>query len=150
MEGYLPDNEDTVMFSRDTNLLKEHKISFRAEYRGIMIRQKLESVIHTAAEHLIDSNEQLKVTPTRIESTKLVQTSNGPAPVRSIRKYMSHRTRRIIYDHNEGAAFKSEKSYIKFLEFLEIPQGSLMDKARILGVSKSTVLEFSKLDKEKI
>ena len=146
---YLPDNEDSVMYLRQSNLSKNFKIKLRAYYRAHMIKDLLESAIHTVTEHLMEHRTEIKVTDTRIEDTKLVTTDNGKsASVRTIRKYMSPRTKRVVALHNEVAPFKSETTQEKYNCFLELDSGvSLEFISESLQISKSTASEFRKYKK---
>jgi hypothetical protein len=143
---YVPDNEDIIMFSRQGYLSKSDKIKYRAQCRQMYMTEKLEQVIHMAAEHLIDVEALTKVTGTRIENTKLIKLDKSSASVKTIRKYMSSRTKKVIDEHNTYAPFRTSKTFEKYHEFLGMPVGmpveGVIDK---LGISKTTALEFRKL-----
>jgi hypothetical protein len=143
--GFVPHNEDIVMFSRAQNIPKGVKISIRADIRKGFIKSQLGTIIHTTTEHLIETQEALKVTGTRIQSTQMVTMDNKLASVRSIRKYMHWKTKRIIDEHNEVAPFKSVVQLDKYMKFKELPmEYSLSDISEELGVSRSTAIEFRK------
>jgi hypothetical protein len=143
---FVPDNEDTIMFYRDSIIPKKEKIKLRAYYRANLVKKLLSSAIHTVAEHLIESQDEVKVSHTRIEDTKMVTTSKGPASVRTIRKYMSDRTLRIVDEHNDSAPFASDISKEKFYCYMGLPiETSLNEISESLQVSKSTATAFKKL-----
>lgn len=145
-DEYAPDNEDIVMFVRDSKLSKGDKITIRSGYRYARVRENLETAIHTVAEYLIDVEEMLKITGPRIENTKMVSFNNAPASIRTIRKYMTLRTRKIIEEHNECAPFKSDATATKFLEFLNLQHPMSLDEiTATLGISKRTAVEFKTL-----
>lgn len=145
-DEYLPDNEVPVLFQRDSKFSKGQKISIRSEYRGYTIKEKLESVIHNAAELLIEEREFLKVTNAKIKDTGLVETSRGVASLNTIAKYMGGRTQKVIDVHNEVAPFKTEVTEKAYAEFLKISGQSVRYIANELGVSNNTVLMFRKLE----
>ena len=143
---YEPDNEDSIMFYRESGIAKADKIRLRAFYRANMVKDLLEKAIHTVAEHLIEAQNQIKITDTRIESTKMVSTKRGPASVKTIRKYMSDRTRRIMQEHNNIAPFSTQASLEKFQQFLDMPEeSSLTAISEELQVSRSTAASFKQL-----
>ena len=142
---YEPDTEDFVLYSRDSKLDRGFKISIKAQLRARAALDYFEKAIHSAAEYLIDQTELVKVSHTRIRDTTLIQSSKGVASTQTIRKYMSERTKRVIDEHNSWSPFKSEGTYIKFEKFIKLEQDLSADEiADILGVSKSTVLDFRK------
>lgn len=146
---YIPDNEDSVMFKRESSIAKEDKIRLRAYYRANQVKELLERAIHTVAEHLIEAQEQIKVTHTRIESTKMVTTKKGPASVRTIRKYMSERTRRIIEEHNSYAPFATETTMEKYYCYLSMDEEStLTEISESLDISRSTASQFRRIRNE--
>lgn len=151
LEGYAPDNEDVVMFSRKGSFSKQDKIKIRANHRMLFVANRLEQVIHTIAEHLIDEQTLIKVTGSGIESTKMVTTDTGPASVRTIRKYMSDRTKNVIEEHNEYAPFKSIITSKKYADFLKLPNGISLDEiASTLNISKRTAIDFRVLSSKDI
>jgi len=138
-----------VLFSRESMYSRETKMRIHSEIRELKVKNHLASAIHIVAEHLMDSFDKVKITTSKIENTKMVTTKKGPASIRSISKYMSEATKRDISDHNVGAEFKSYRAFEKYERFLEIEGGSLDRTAKELGVSKSTVIEFKRIQNER-
>jgi len=141
---YAPTTGVYVLFSRTSLFSRETKMQIHRDVRATTVKVHLSSAIHIVAEHLMDTYEQVKITTSKIENTKMVTTSKGPASVRSISKYMSEATKKDISDHNVGATFKSYGTFAKYQAFLEHkdPDASLDRIASELGISKSTVMEF--------
>tara|TARA_R110000772_G_scaffold27361_20_gene69674 strand:- start:1499 stop:2410 length:912 start_codon:yes stop_codon:yes gene_type:complete len=145
-KDYEPDNEVPILFERNSKFTREEKISILAEYRGYLVKDKLESVIHTAAEHLIDKQEYLKVTNSKIQETGIVETHRGKASIKTISKYIAPRTKKIIGDHNEVAYFATQNAFDKYKQFLELEENLTLDEmASKLQASKSTIIEFKEL-----
>ena len=146
MDTYEPDTEDFILYSAQSDLSKEQKISIRAGIRRDAAINYFQKAIHTATEYLIDIEDMVKLTHAKIKDTKMVETSKGVASVQTIRKYMSDRTKRIFDEHNSWAPFKSGGTYEKFKEFLDLdPLYSIEATSQVLQVSKSTVVEFRRI-----
>ena len=144
---YEPTTGVYVLFSNASFLSKETKMQVHRDVRAATVKVHLSTAVHIVAEHLMDTYEQVKITTSKIENTKMVTTSRGPASVRSITKYMSEATKRDINDHNVGASFKSYGTFTKYQAFLEHadPEDSLDKVAVDLGISKSTAVEFKRV-----
>jgi len=142
-----PDNQDIVMFHRDSKFSPVQKMRIKAICRGEAVKERMESAIHIAAEHLIDVEVFVKITAPRIENTKMVVRNGNITPAKTIRKYMGERTKRVIEEHNSYAPFKSEKSADKYKEFLALDHinMSLDEMVYKLGVSKSRAVEFRRM-----
>ena len=144
--GYVPDNEVPVLFQRNSKLTRGQKITIMSEYRGYMVTEKMESIIHTATEHLIDTKEYLKITKSRIRETGIVETNKGVASVNTISKYIAPRTKKVIEDHNHTAPFKTQNTEDLYREFLKLPEHQTITwYSQALECSNSTIIEFKKL-----
>jgi hypothetical protein len=145
--AYTPTTGVYVLFSNTSMFTPSMKKEVHAMARMTKIYEHMSSAIHIVVEHLMDEFEQVKITTSKIETTKLVVTKKGSASIRSITKYMSEATKKNISDHNIGAAFKSYRTYEKYAKFLELQEinDSLGRTAATLGVSKSTIMEFKKV-----
>jgi len=143
---YYPKTGVFILFSKNSKYSKGDKISIHAQSRSQAIVGHLSSAIHIAAEHLIDTQEFMKITNTKIEDTKLVRTHRGVASLRMIAKYMKDDTKEIIADHNAAAPFPTTRTMKKYKEFLAIEEGkSLSEITTALSISKSTAVEFKNL-----
>lgn len=143
---YEPLNETMVLFSRQSELGKKDKIRISKQCRGERVFELMENAIHTVAEVLMDDDNMVTVTTSRIKSTNLVRTSQNSASLNTIKKYMSSRTKAAIEDYNVLAPFKSIKTQENYEKFLALDKTlSLNEYVEILGVSKSTIVEFKKL-----
>lgn len=148
-KGYVPDSEKYVLYSENSTLTKSQKISISSQFRAGIASNYFEKAIHNAAEYLIEAEDYLKITESRIKETNMVLTSyDTQASMRTIKKYMSPRTKRMIEEVNTSKPFKSEKTQLKYLEFLRKPYLSLEAASAELGVSKSTVVYFKDLSNE--
>jgi hypothetical protein len=143
---YKPTTGVYVLFSKDSFYEAHTKRNIHAMARYAKIHAHMSSAIHIVAEYLMDEFEKVKITTSKIESTKLVVSKNGPASIRSITKYMSTATKRDIADHNVGAEFKSYITAVKYEDFLRLPADisldSMVDK---LSISKGRAVEFKKI-----
>ena len=146
----IPDNEQVLMYSRDSQMTRLERVRFSASIRSEYAKEKIQQAIHAVTEGLIEMQELIKVTTPRIENTKLIATNKGPVSVRTIRKYMMDRTKRVIDEHNEWAPFKSEITAEKFAEYLTLDAHiSLEEVSERLKISKRTASEFRNLYQER-
>lgn len=149
-QEYEPDAEVIVLFSKDSKLSKEDKMSISVKHRSELVKQKMESVIHNVAEILIEKKKMLTVNNSRIKNTGLVKTKRGVASLNTIGKYMAARTLRVIEEHNSIAPFKTEKTQELYLKFSKLPEKMPIKwYADALNTSNSTIIEFKKLEEQK-
>jgi len=145
-DTYEPDTEKLVMYSRDSKIPKNQKISINAKHRAETTVSYYESAIHNAAEFLHESQELVKITDSRIKNTNLVKVKNYGASVRTITRYMAPRTRAMIDELNLIKPFKNNKRYEKYQEFKNLERDAADVQAEKLSVSKSTIFEFRKIN----
>jgi hypothetical protein len=143
MNSYVPDTKKIVMYSRNTTIGKNDKISINAKSRAELIKDHYESAIHHAAEFLHETDMFVKVSNSRITNTNLVQSKGKVVSKRTVDRYIAAHTKAFIAEINRSKPFKTTNSYKKFEEFTTLAQDLTAEEvAKKLKVSKTTVLEF--------
>ena len=143
MSSYVPDTKKIVMYSRNTAIGKNDKISINAKSRAELIKDHYESAIHHAAEFLHETDMFIKVSNSRITNTNLVQSKGKVVSKRTVDRYIADHTKAFIAEINRIKPFKTANSYKKFEEFTTLAQNLTAEEvAKELKVSKTTVLEF--------
>ena len=148
MASYVPNTERYVMYKCDSSLTRSQKISVSAQVRAIKTTEYYEKAIHNAAEYLNEAGGLLKVNNSRLQGTELITNNKGKSiSVKTISRYISKRTQEFIEEMNRTRPFKGQISLDKYNEFLTLDLMPAENSAKILGVSKSTVLEYRKIEK---
>jgi hypothetical protein len=143
MKSYVPDTKKITMYSRNTLISKNDKISINARSRAELIKDHYESAIHHAAEFLHETDMFIKVSNSRITGTKLVQSKGKVVSKRTVDRYIAAHTKAFIAEINKIKPFKTKNSHKKFQEFITLAQDLTAEEiAKKLKVSKTTVLEF--------
>ncbi len=145
IDGYVPDTERYLMYSRESKLTRGQKIRLSLSIRSAVTLSHYGKAIHNAAEYLMELNDMVQINYTRIRNTNLVLKDENQATVATISRYMTERTKRMVDEVNTLKPFKRLERENKYREFLELPNMSLRGYAGKLNLSKSTIIEFKNI-----
>lgn len=151
--GWLPEeipSDMVVAYPYDSELTTMDKKRISSANRVARMKGLYGEMIHNAAEIAIEQKSKyLQVG----KASLLPYTRQGSPPVKTMRtleKHIELRTEIMLDESDSKGDFKTSKTVDKYLEYLELPEGTSSNKAcSVLRVSRSTISQFKNLkDKE--
>jgi hypothetical protein len=134
-------NYKPCLFQRDSMIPAEERASITRQ-SGHFIRGLIKGkLIH---KHVTQMEVPYKITKPLVH--KQMDDPFVKSTIATFRGYFLPETDEYLKKHNAKAPFNTIDEYNKYVEFLSIQGGTYQDKAKQLGVSKSTIKKFSKLN----
>jgi hypothetical protein len=132
-----------ILYKRESLLTKEDKVKYSNIYRSQRISFLKGEIIHEGAIIASKIIDRLL----KINKPLVLKYSEDINSIVVLNRYIEPRTISFLEDENNNRYLKSELSYNKYLEFIEMYDGkkSLDRYTHALGISKSTAVEFKNL-----